>query len=265
MRCERCGLDDSRVVSVGGAPPSHVWPDHCIAALQTELAQVWVQLGNTYDIGPRSYFEREAPLTGTWSPVVMALHHVWKREPKVAALQAEIAQLKADIECTKVESLQSIRAATVRADSLAAERDAAQGDVRFWKARAGSAEVELGHGKAVDRAGVVIAGLRAWAVGAHETSKQIGPLLAAGVRQMLDEMLAKIAELEAERDHYRKVFANASDQRESAREKLAELRERLNNWAAMNDHERREKKVPTFLDPNTVLEWMAAQRPKEVT
>ena len=39
---------------------------------------------------------------------------------------------------------------------------------------------------------------------------------------------AAIADLEAERDHYRTVFANASDQRESAREELAQLRERLN-------------------------------------
>jgi len=79
-----------------------------------------------------------------------------------------------------------------------------------------------------------------------------------------------IADLEVERDHYRTVFANACDQRESAREKLAaankrweQLREPLRQWAVMNDHERREKKVPMLINPHTVLAWMAALETKE--
>lgn len=40
------------------------------------------------------------------------------------------------------------------------------------------------------------------------------------------------------------------------RDVICGLRERLNSWAAMNDHERREKKTPTFLNPHTVLTWI---------
>ena len=86
----------------------------------------------------------------------------------------------------------------------------------------------------------------------------------------LAEERAAIADLEVERDHYRTVFANACDQRESAREKLAaankrweQLREPLRQWAVMNDHERREKKVPMLINPHTVLAWMAALETKD--
>ena len=79
----------------------------------------------------------------------------------------------------------------------------------------------------------------------------IGVLLEVCDRQslLLDTVSPSTAEGAAE---HTKTKARA-DRAEAV---LKGLRERLNSWAAMNDHERREKKIPTFLNPHTVLTWI---------
>ena len=64
----------------------------------------WFMLKNSWDIEDREYFEREAPKTGDWSPEGMAVHFMWKRDPKVAALaqprhtEAQLDRLASAIE-----------------------------------------------------------------------------------------------------------------------------------------------------------------------
>jgi DNA repair exonuclease SbcCD ATPase subunit len=61
--------------------------------IKQRLDRFWEALGNSYNIEDREYFEREAPLSGDWSPEEMALHHVWKRDPKVAELEQKLAAI----------------------------------------------------------------------------------------------------------------------------------------------------------------------------
>ncbi len=88
---------------------------------QKRLDAFWVAVHRSYDIEPREFFEREAPASGNWSPEEMCLHHIWKREPRVADL---------------LETLDRLKAAQVAALSEAA---AAKANVR----RRGASEVEL--------------------------------------------------------------------------------------------------------------------------
>jgi hypothetical protein len=74
-----------------------VWAAQRLEALQANVDKFWKHLDRSYDIEPREYFEREAPATGDWSPIQMALHHVWKRDPKVEALQAENERLTKEL------------------------------------------------------------------------------------------------------------------------------------------------------------------------
>lgn len=63
-----------------------------IAALEAERDAAWTFIANSYDIEPHEYFEREAPKNGFTHPLVQAIHHIWKRDPKVQALEAEMIQ-----------------------------------------------------------------------------------------------------------------------------------------------------------------------------
>lgn len=96
--CRRCGL-------IIDANHLHGSDKACIDALGEALAgtqenidKFWTHLSRSYDIEDRAYFEREAPETGDWSPLQMALHHVWKREPKVEALEQELRDARAAID-----------------------------------------------------------------------------------------------------------------------------------------------------------------------
>jgi len=154
---------------------------------------------------------------------------------------------------------------------LAAERDEAQKNYKFMVDRAINEKLdgyrELGR-KAADAENALDREREA-----HARTRAELAIEAKSALLCNDALVAErvaIADLEVERDHYRTVFANACDQRESAREKLAaankrweQLREPLRQWAVMNDHERREKKVPMLINPHTVLAWMAALETKE--
>ena len=62
--------------------------------LQADIDGFWEHLYNAYNIESREELEKEAEKS--WyppNPLVVALHHVWKREPKVKQLQATIAEL----------------------------------------------------------------------------------------------------------------------------------------------------------------------------
>lgn len=51
---------------------------------EEQIEKFWYALWHSWDIEPREYFEREAPRNGFGSPLAMAVHHMWKREAKVA-------------------------------------------------------------------------------------------------------------------------------------------------------------------------------------
>lgn len=63
-------------------------------ALQREHEAAWDFIANGWDIEDRAYFERDAPQNGFRYPLVQAIHHIWKRDPKVQQLEAEVAQLR---------------------------------------------------------------------------------------------------------------------------------------------------------------------------
>jgi hypothetical protein len=69
------------------------------------LEEFWREVAQGYDIEPREFFEAEATQQGWSSPVAMALHHIWKRDPKVAAKDAEISALKSVVQGTASAAL----------------------------------------------------------------------------------------------------------------------------------------------------------------
>jgi len=71
-----------------------------LAALERDISAFWQYVENAYDVEPRAFFEKEAPVNGFGSPLAQAAHHIWKRDPKVDALQREVAELKADLDKT---------------------------------------------------------------------------------------------------------------------------------------------------------------------
>lgn len=50
---------------------------------RNEIDAAWLAIHHGWDIEPRSYFEREAPLNGFESPLAQAVHHMWKRKIKI--------------------------------------------------------------------------------------------------------------------------------------------------------------------------------------
>jgi hypothetical protein len=65
--------------------------DRCIAELEAELASAWSQIESAYDIEPRSYFEEKYRNSGA-TPLQMAIHYIWKRDPKAAAAHQQAAR-----------------------------------------------------------------------------------------------------------------------------------------------------------------------------
>lgn len=57
--------------------------------LQADVDGFWRMLHNAWDIEPREYFEKEAPTSGDWSPMAMAVHYMWKRDTKVAEVRSK--------------------------------------------------------------------------------------------------------------------------------------------------------------------------------
>ena len=65
-----------------------------ITALEANIDGFWEALHNSYNVESREEIEKdcvESWAKGT-SPLAVALHYVWKREPKVAAFEAELAK-----------------------------------------------------------------------------------------------------------------------------------------------------------------------------
>ena len=58
--------------------------------LQAEIDGFWEHLHNAFEIESREELEKFAKGWKPPNPLVVALHHIWKREPKVAQLQAEL-------------------------------------------------------------------------------------------------------------------------------------------------------------------------------
>lgn len=56
---------------------------------EQQIDRFWEMLENCWEIEPREYFEKEAPENGFGSPLAMAVHYMWKREPKVAQALAD--------------------------------------------------------------------------------------------------------------------------------------------------------------------------------
>lgn len=67
------------------------------ASLRLDADQFWNHLANAYDIEPRSYFEEKYPAGSEWgdgSPMQMAAHYLWKRNPKVEALRLAVERAR---------------------------------------------------------------------------------------------------------------------------------------------------------------------------
>lgn len=68
------------------------------AQLQKDIDQFWQYVEHGWDIEPRAYFEKEARTNGFGSPLAQAAHHVWKRDPKVTALESRLAAVEQAIQ-----------------------------------------------------------------------------------------------------------------------------------------------------------------------
>lgn len=68
--------------------------DQQVETLTRERDAFWQMVECGWEIEPRDYFEKEAPAMGYGSPMAMAAHHMWKRDPKVAAVEQERDQLR---------------------------------------------------------------------------------------------------------------------------------------------------------------------------
>lgn len=66
-----------------------------VQALGAAIDGFWQFVEHGYDIEPRAFFEKEAPINGFGSPLAQAAHHMWKRNPKVQELEAENDALRA--------------------------------------------------------------------------------------------------------------------------------------------------------------------------
>lgn len=54
-----------------------------IKRLNEMIDKFWKAVHLSYDIESREFFEEQAPKIGkNWTPMEMALHHMWKRDPK---------------------------------------------------------------------------------------------------------------------------------------------------------------------------------------
>jgi hypothetical protein len=63
-----------------------------LAALRKDIDRFWDYVENGWDIEPRAFFETESRDNGFDSPLAQAAHHIWKRDPKVAALTSALVE-----------------------------------------------------------------------------------------------------------------------------------------------------------------------------
>jgi hypothetical protein len=61
--------------------------------LKRDIDLFWSFVDRGWSIEPRAYFELHARKNGFESPLAMAAHHMWKRDPKITTLRARIAAL----------------------------------------------------------------------------------------------------------------------------------------------------------------------------
>jgi hypothetical protein len=69
--------------------------DRGIAELEADLTAAWSHIESAYDIEPRAYFEEKYRNSGA-TPLQMAIHYIWKRDPKVAAARQQAAREAVD-------------------------------------------------------------------------------------------------------------------------------------------------------------------------
>lgn len=76
-----------------------------LETLKRQVDAFWQFLEQGFEIEPRAYFEAEIQkgIGFCDSPMVMALHHVWKRKPKVVELKKRVAELEAENEQLRKE------------------------------------------------------------------------------------------------------------------------------------------------------------------
>jgi hypothetical protein len=66
--------------------------DALTQGLIAERDSLWLEVSRSFDIEPREYFEKEFTM-GFTSPQAMLVHWLWKRDPKVAALEQRVIAL----------------------------------------------------------------------------------------------------------------------------------------------------------------------------
>ena len=68
-----------------------------VELLQATIDGFWEYLYNAYDLESREELEEYAKGWNPPNPLMVALHYIWKREPKVVQLQAEVDKLRAAV------------------------------------------------------------------------------------------------------------------------------------------------------------------------
>ena len=56
--------------------------ERALEQVRQEIDQTWRAIDRCYEIETREYFERHAPDNGFQFPLVQAIHHIWKRDPR---------------------------------------------------------------------------------------------------------------------------------------------------------------------------------------
>jgi hypothetical protein len=70
--------------------------DREIALLKAEIEAAWFGIEHAFDIESRELIERESKTNGFKFGLAQAVHTIWKREPKVAALIAALNRIDRD-------------------------------------------------------------------------------------------------------------------------------------------------------------------------
>jgi hypothetical protein len=106
------------------------------AELSTARANIdafWLALERSWEIEPRSYFEKEAPENGFGSPLAMAVHHMWKRdtnteEARANAIREAVDATSASFRAVKENFIPVNRAMEVSAAALQSLLDKKEGE-----------------------------------------------------------------------------------------------------------------------------------------
>lgn len=65
-----------------------------LEAANKNIDGAWFGIEHGWDIEPREYFEENAPKSGDWTPLQMAVHYMWKRDRKVEALANQLEKAR---------------------------------------------------------------------------------------------------------------------------------------------------------------------------